>query len=731
VLFQYRAHYHKSKKDGGSIEQNPAPFIIKDDKTMSKRQRKKRASLQRAAPMYPPGGAMMYVSPQQTQSMIGQTFYGTTLKNLPVGQTALFSPGTPLPTQPSVNPNGLPIQFRFPVAYNSFPVDRSLGLPDVPSFEQLKRLAMMDYGVALCERYWLDMVPRMTLKISLSPDAIAGGAEEKQYAKEKAYFQNFFEHPDGQDHLHSWIRKALINQSRYDELYIYKNKARGGKLLGLEIIDGSQMKPLLDDWGRTPQPPRYAYQQWPWGIPGWQYRTDQMIHYRETPADDTPYGFSRVERIIFVTNLALRKQKMDLAHYTEGNVPAGILMPPEGSQWTPDQLDSYEQSWNALLAGNLQQLARIKVVQPGFSYTPFVQPNFDSVFDRFLLNIRTAAYGMTMSDLGFTESVNKSSGDTQENVTYRRTIGPLASIYASILTGIMRDDFPPEMHGDMFVISFGGYDEAEDLGSLSTAYTQLVTAGILGVSNAGKLLQLPEDPGSPHIGRILVTKDGPIFLDDMASDKLRNAAVQAKMAGLQMATQNPGAKPGQPQGDADETDEETQGQSTSAAADEEDQKPQSKKDTVTGQPAKTTNSKSSSTVASNNGDGDSKKPAQKTLKRVAESDESVVSDDEQEQQKADFRRWREIALKDVKAGKPVRTFTSAVIPPEQHSQIAQTLERCVDADSVRAVFKSAQDGNTDFFAVPQVGRSQNPNGDRLTNNNLLWRNALPIASRRS
>jgi hypothetical protein len=725
VLFQYRAHYHKSKKDGGSIEQNPAPFIIKDDKTMSKRQRKKRASLQRAAPMYPPGGAMMYVSPQQTQSMIGQTFYGTTLKNLPVGQTALFSPGTPLPTQPSVNPNGLPIQFRFPVAYNSFPVDRSLGLPDVPSFEQLKRLAMMDYGVALCERYWLDMVPRMTLKISLSPDAIAGGAEEKQYAKEKAYFQNFFEHPDGQDHLHSWIRKALINQSRYDELYIYKNKARGGKLLGLEIIDGSQMKPLLDDWGRTPQPPRYAYQQWPWGIPGWQYRTDQMIHYRETPADDTPYGFSRVERIIFVTNLALRKQKMDLAHYTEGNVPAGILMPPEGSQWTPDQLDSYEQSWNALLAGNLQQLARIKVVQPGFSYTPFVQPNFDSVFDRFLLNIRTAAYGMTMSDLGFTESVNKSSGDTQENVTYRRTIGPLASIYAAILTGIMRDDFPPEMHGDMFVISFGGYDESEDLGALSTAYTQLVTAGILGVSNAGKLLQLPEDPGSPHIGRILVTKDGPIFLDDMASDKLRNAAVDAKMAGFQMATQNPGAKPGQPQ-EEDESDAED----TQDDAKTNDQSSSSTDKAINTDSNQTTKKSTKTGGAHAGGATDKQSSSNQKNNQTTERSVPVVSI-EVENAGVDFRRWREIALKDVKAGKPVRAFTSTVIPPEQHSQIAHALERCVDADSVRAVFKSAQDGNTDFFAVPQMGRNQNPNGDHLTSNNLLWRNALPIASRRS
>lgn len=527
---------------------------------MSKRLRKKRA-LERATPAgYPPGGAMMYVSPSQLQSIYGQTFYGTTLKNLPVGQTSLFSPGTPLPTQPGVNPLGLPTQFRFPVAYNSFPVDRTLGSQDIPSFEQLKRLAQMDYGIGLCERFWLDMVPKMTLKISLSPAAIEGGAEERDYIKEKTYFQNFFECPDPSQKMdiHSWMRTALINQSRYDELYIYKNRTRGGKLLGLELIDGSQMKPLLDDWGRMPAPPRYAYQQYPWGIPGWQYRSDQMVHYRETPSSDTPYGFSRIERIILITNLALRKQKMDLAHFTEGNIPAGLLMPPEGSNWTPDQLDSYEQSWNALIAGNLQQLARIKVVQPGFSYTPFVQPNFDSVFDRFMLNIRAAAYGMTMSDLGFTETVNKSSGDTQQDVTYSRTIGPIATIYAMLLTDVMHHDFPEELHGDMFVVGFGGYEEKEDLASMASAYTTLTNAGILGLSNASKLLNLPDDPGAPHIGRVLITKDGPIFLDDVASDKVRAAQLQAKMAGFELAA-NPQQAVPESENDS-QNEEDTQGQ---------------------------------------------------------------------------------------------------------------------------------------------------------------------------
>lgn len=509
---------------------------------MSKRLRKKKITQERASPVplstpqYAPGGATMYVPPSYTQSILGQTYYGTTLKNSPAQWTSLFSPGVPLPPQPTVNAEGLPVQWRFPIGYNTFPVDRTVGRQDVPSFEELRRLAMLDYGIGMCERYWLDMVPKMTLNIKLTQDAIAGGAEEKNYQKEIKYFKNWFSKPDGKIDIHTWLRTALINQSRYDDLYYYKNKTRGGKLLALEIVDPSQMKPLLDLWGRIPEPPKYAYQQYPWGIPGWQYTEEQIIHYRESPQSDTPYGFSRIERIITMTNLALRKIKQDLAHYTEGNIPAGMLMPPESSGWTPDQLDAYEQSWNALIAGNLQQLARIKVVQPGFEYTPFIQPSFDSVFDRFMLTVRAGAYGITMEALGFTDTSNRSTGETQQDLLYSRTIGPLAIIYSMHLTDCMQNDFEPSLHGDMFEITFGGYEEKEDKKTKADTTKTYTGAGVLGLTLAAKLDGLPEEPDAPHIGRVLMTPNGPLFLDNK---EFMDAWLEAQIAGFQMATNPP------------------------------------------------------------------------------------------------------------------------------------------------------------------------------------------------
>lgn len=665
------------------------------------RHRRRNKAITRAIPgQGMPGGATMFIPANQLQSILAQTYYGTKTANIAVQDATAFSPGAPLAPQSVVNKLGNPTQFPFPIAYNSFAVDRSLGRPDIPSFQQLRNLAKLFSGIGLCERAWLDLVPRMQLKIELRPEVVAAGKEEKDYQKEITFFRNWFDKPDGRRDYHTWLRMALREQTQIDELYIYKNKTRGGKLLGLHIVAGDSMKPLLNDWGDIPlpsDPDPYAFQQYPWGIPGMQYTLEQMVHYQESPAADSPYGQSRVERVIMEVNQALRKKRRDLAMFTEGNMPSGIMEVPESSNWTPDLIDAYEQSWNALIAGNPQQQVRVKFTQPGMKFQKLDNGEIMTDFDMFLLNITTGCYGMSMQDISFTGDIHKSSGDSQQNVLYRRTIGPLAMVYGAILTDIMANDFEPSLHGDKLMVSFAGFDESEDLNDMATAYSTLTNAGILGLSNAAKLMKLPEEPDGKHLGRMLLTKSGPVFLDD---EEMMDAQRQAQMAGFQFASQNPGGppKPGQDdeegEGEGDETEETTQGK----------------------------NQDTKEKKASDNA------PARKSKQGAdqAQANDSTASkDDKKDQQRADFRRWRDIALKDMKQGKPIRAFASDVIPANEHLHIAQSLERCTTADDVRAVFKSAQERDVSFLS--EAAQS----GGLPTRNSLIWRSASPSVSRRS
>lgn len=681
---------------------------------MSKRIRKKKTTLNRAAgPII--GNGLMYVPVGQQQGTAGQVFYGNSLKNIPVGQQALFSPGVPLAPQPSVNVGGYPIQWRFPVAVNTFPPDRTLNDPERPSFQQLRNLAKLYSGVTLCERTWFDLVPRMQLKITLKPEYALNGADEKDYQKEITFFKTWFEKPDKMHDLHSWIRMALREQTQVDELYIYKRKKRGGGLFALELVAGDQMKPLLDDWGKIPQPPNYAYQQYPWGIPGAWFRSDEMIHYQESPAADNPYGQSRVERIIMLVNQALRKQKKDLSHFTEGNIPQGMMLVPENATWTPDQIDAFEQAWNALLAGNVSQQVRMRFTQPGMKYQPFEQYVLDPTFDKFLINIAVSAYGLSMQDLAFTEDIHKSSGDSQQNVTYRRTIDPLASVYASFFTQCMNNDFDPDLHGEMFEASYGGYEEEEDLQSQVAAYSEAIQNAFISPANAAKKMSFPE---IPETGPLFITKNGVVPLASFEiGSEARKAQDAAQLAGLQMSAN--------PEQDDDEEEEPTESETNSNGTKKttSKQKPTEEKRYTVSELLQLLQEQAKAKTASSENGTDFERSEKDGMVDRSDGTRSIAPiTASQYDATQDYRRWRQRAIDDVKAGRVQRGFSTTLIPQAIHKWISDELVECTTPDQVRDVFNRARD--TSFFAQDVTVKS----GGNRGSNNLLWRSRQPISS---
>lgn len=472
-----------------------------------------------------------------------------------------FAPGSPLRPYQGVVPLGGPRQWSYTVGINLNNNDRTMGNPDIPGFEQLRTFAMLYSGISLCERVILDMIPKLEPKVGLRKELAQAGAREQDYQPQIKRWRQLLENPSPSQQLdiHSWIRMAWTEQTQIDALAIYKHKNRGGGLYGLEIIDGATVKPILDERGMVPLANQGfpAYQQYPYGVPGDLYTTDTMLYYRESPRAFTPYGFSRVERIILEVNQALRKKRKDLARFTEGNVPSGIMEVPDNAQWTPDQIDAYEMAWNSLLAGNPQQQVRVRFTQPGMKYTRIDDVELNTPFDVFLLNTTVGCYGLSMGDIGFTEEIHKSSGDSQQNMMFRRTLAPLISTYARMLTKVFREAFGDEE----LEISFGGYEEAEDLQTQAAAYSQFTSVGAISPASVARIMKFPD---VPETGPFIMTKTGPVFLDDLANPTMRKAAQQAQLAGYQLAAQ--GQQPGQDDQEEQEGDEEASEEDKSTSA---------------------------------------------------------------------------------------------------------------------------------------------------------------------
>jgi hypothetical protein len=192
-----------------------------------------------------------------------------------------------------------------------------------------------------------------------------------------------------------------------------------------------------------------------------------------------------------------------------------------------------------------------------------------------------------------------------------------------------------------------------------------------------------------------------MFLDDMASPELRNAAKEAKLAGFQMAANPPApGEPGQGQ---------QAGQSPSKAAPQEDEEeeeetppakqkqPAPKRDTMAALERLIERLERRLGEEDHHG-GSPEEPG--VLGRTSEAatggadaTDSVALDDAllQRELSQEWRRWRHRALDDIKAGKPFRGFTTTLISPVIHEGISKSLQLCKTADHVRAVFGRAEE----------------------------------------
>jgi portal protein len=225
-------------------------------------------------------------------------------------------------------------------------------------------------------------------------------------------------------------------------------------------------------------------------VPAGWYTRDELDYLRETARTESPYGLSRVERIILRVNQALRKQSFDLARFTDGVTPLGVIQPPAALSWTPEQLELFKRAFNGLLAGNDQMRVRARALPPGATWQSLAGDDPLIEFDRYLLNLTVAAFGLTMDELGFTGDSNRSVGQTQENVVYRRAVAPVAGLVAGYLTRKVRQWLDAR-----YTVTFAGFEEPEDFATRAEAFAKLIPLGVVSAAEAARLLHLAPSSG--------------------------------------------------------------------------------------------------------------------------------------------------------------------------------------------------------------------------------------------
>ena len=329
-----------------------------------------------------------------------------------VGPDNWFGPQQPLAPIAQDKVEGR--QFDYPVGYNLRITPRS---EELISFPMLRGLA--------------DGYDLMRLVIETRKDQIGGyeweivpkdpDADPKAMQGKIREAMLFLEKPDRENDWTEWLRLIIEDLLVIDTICVYPRQNRGGKLYGLELVDGGTIKRLIDEDGRTPLAPSPAYQQILKGIPAADYTMEDLIYMVRNKRTWKLYGYSPVEQVIMTVNIALRRQMHQLEFYTAGNIPEAIAQLPK--DWPAQTVKDFQLWWDSLMEGNTAQRRKMKFI-PNLEGILFPKAELiKDEYDEWLARITCFAF--SISPTAFVKQNNRATAEQAADTAKEEGLVPL------------------------------------------------------------------------------------------------------------------------------------------------------------------------------------------------------------------------------------------------------------------------------------------------------------------
>ena len=380
-----------------------------------------------------PVGAVALTETQMRNNMGQTTTYGQTdaLPRNPNLATVPFAPGMPIvpgainpPNPDSGRPD--PRRYEYQVAQNINITETRL-----TPFKTLRAAADQIDILRRCIEVTKAKILGLNWDITLGEDAAEkiiseiGGARVRAMQTARDNFtedinrvRQFWEQPDKANGLlfYDWLNIALEEILVLDAWAIWPQKSVGDELYGLQILDGSTIKPLIDDRGMRPMPPFSAYQQILFGFPrseftapteseeaDGEFTSDELAYLIRNRRTTSVYGYGPTERALPLADIYLRRQQWIRAEYTDGVTPELMMKTDANFGNNPELLRAYENIFNSDLAGQTEQRKRVRLLPVGMEPIQFdgYGEKFKDTLDDYLVNSICGHYGVQPSEIGF------------------------------------------------------------------------------------------------------------------------------------------------------------------------------------------------------------------------------------------------------------------------------------------------------------------------------------------
>ena len=545
-----------------------------------------------------------------------------------------YSPSNPLPPQ---HEGYNPWQYQYQVGSNLVITPRTEREGALIPFNILRDVAANHDITALCIKMMIDQVCGDEWDI-----VVADKNDREHYEEDIKAVKKFFARPDKVHLFNDWLKPILYDTLSIDAATIFKRRTRNGKLYSLEYVDGSTIKPLIDSYGRTPAPPYAAYQQivygYPYGSSGEKetkelgFTVDEISYRPRYPRTYSRYGTSPIENILMKINIALRRDTVNLAYYTDGTTPDGGIFTFDKPDMTVDQIEQFATLYNDIMCGRLKERMKLKFLPKG-SYTATKEHKFDVEYDEWIARVVAIAFGVNPQQ--FVMLMNRSTGQLQDEQQTELGLAPLENFLNEWFSDIIQNDLGyPHLK-----FAYVG-EKREDAAMSIKRDVDFVQSGILTIDEVRSQRGMPPITGLPDGTPPLIKVGNDVIL---LTEEYINAKTQAQIEALKY-----GNVQGGNQSDLQNKIREANRSETSQEGAETTGKSKDNKEV-----------------------GQDKKNAQKAL----------------ESEMRDFRRYVLNRLKKKTKGK--RKFEVEVIPNEVRDGIYAKLEKAETVDDVDDIFDSA------------------------------------------
>lgn len=392
-----------------------------------------------------------------------------------------FSPGPP--QEPFYGYDRQPRSWDYTPGRNVAVTPRAQRIP----FGTLEKV-ISGYDIPLiCTRHIISDITSM--KIMVQP---MDGLEE-DVTKEIDAARTFLRKPDGKRSFRSWISAWQQDIIRYDAGALYKKRDNAGNVMALKVVSGPTIAPQTDYFGERPDAPAPAFLQVIEGIPWDWLNEDDLIYEPFTPLPEDVYGLSPIECVLLNANLDVRFQWFFLQKFTAGTVPEGFMKAPP-DQSSPDQIEEWQETFDAWMMGDQEKLHQIRWVPAGSDFMQTKDQQFSDEFPEYMMRRTVAAFGVTPADLGFTSDINKATSDTQSDVQFRISTEPRTGHVEDILDDVLQNDL-----GLRVQVRFDTGREKDDRLSEAQAHQIYISCGV----------ESPDEPRTSVLG-LEVDKENPV-----------------------------------------------------------------------------------------------------------------------------------------------------------------------------------------------------------------------------